>query len=127
VPASRILAIPSRSLLSACALAVALALPGGVRAAPGPVWPLPGVASGLTVGEQDFVADFRRADLVQLERQGGFARSDDPAHPAQFGQGLLLTVQGISPSCAGYKRHPSGRTAPGSTLRSPLVVMVQAT
>jgi hypothetical protein len=72
------------------------------------------VASGVTASDQDFVADFRRAALVQLQRQGGFARSGDPAHPARLAQGVLLTVQGVSPSAGAFEgRSPRGKRETG--------------
>ncbi len=63
-----------------------------------PSWPLPGLSPSVTVTRQDFAAGFAGALLTQIERQGRFTRSADPARPQRLDRGALLSVQGLSPS-----------------------------
>jgi hypothetical protein len=64
----------------------------------GPAWPLPGLSATMTVTRQDFIAGFAGAQLAQIQQQGLFTRSNDPSRPQHFDQGVLLSVQGESPS-----------------------------
>jgi len=64
----------------------------------GPAWPLPGLPASMTVTRQDFTAGFAGTQLAQIQQQGLFTRSNDPSQPQHLDQGVLLSVQGESPS-----------------------------